>query len=277
MRALLIGARCRGRDREATATTLIAHTLRGLRRGRQSSAYAGTPGCARTIVLCFSGAAPTRSCRRGSASGATGRGRIACSRGCSAGTSRCAIGASRGSPALAGCTQAPTRFLFGATFDFIFLTAAFVFLALARFGGLALDLFAGFALSTQLGFLNGAATVLFLTPLCFGQRLQARIALVIGKGAQHHARSAALSAWSVAGTRAGTSARPANHTALRSGRGANRRRSRRCPCGRTRLARSRRIGCAVRRLLARRFRGHAPALRRDGFPGGHADGCGCDR
>ena len=68
----------------------------------------------------------------------------------------------------------------------LFLVLAALFFAeLARFGGGALGAIDFFAASTNAGFFLGALALLVFPQLCAGERMGARIALVIGQRAQH--------------------------------------------------------------------------------------------
>ena len=83
--------------------------------------------------------------------------------------------------------QAPARLLLGLSLETGFLRAALLFLALARFGRLALGLVARLALAARFGVRFLTATVFFLSRARVDERPRARLALLFGQGAQHHA------------------------------------------------------------------------------------------
>ena len=83
--------------------------------------------------------------------------------------------------------EASARLLLGLSLETGFLRAAQFFLALARFGGFALGLFARLALATRLGLRLLAAAVFFFARAGVDERPCARLALLFGQRAQHHA------------------------------------------------------------------------------------------
>ncbi len=83
--------------------------------------------------------------------------------------------------------EATARLFFRLALETGFLRAAQFFLALARFGGLALGFFARLALAARFGLRLLAATVFFFARARVEQRPRARLALLLGEGAQDDA------------------------------------------------------------------------------------------
>ncbi len=78
-------------------------------------------------------------------------------------------------------------FLLGLALGFVFVTAAIFFLALARFRGVALQPLAALAIGAPARLLLGDAAFLRLAHARVGERVGARVAFLVGEGAEHHA------------------------------------------------------------------------------------------
>ena len=93
------------------------------------------------------------------------------------------------------------RLFLGFALEIRFARETRLFFVLAGVGGGALLPLAGFALGSGLGLDFGAAAIFLLASAGVDQRAGAGFALVIGEGAQHHARRATLRARLVLGGR----------------------------------------------------------------------------
>ena len=99
-----------------------------------------------------------------------------------------------------GFAETLLGFEFGLALGFLVLPVA-VFLGLAAgFGGFALGLLDAFLAVAALGFLFREPALFDVADLGVGQRAGARGTLVLGQGAQHHARIAARRGWRRGGT-----------------------------------------------------------------------------
>ena len=118
------------------------------------------------------------------------------------GVGRGATAARRGSMRRRSFAGEPAARLFlGFALEIRFARETRLFFVLAGVGGGALLPLAGFALGSGLGLDFGAAAIFLLASAGVDQRAGAGFALVIGEGAQHHARRATLRARLVLGGR----------------------------------------------------------------------------
>ncbi len=143
-----------------------------------SSAWTGRPGAR----------SPVAAGRAAAGSAADGAGRAMwfrlCGRRASPG-GRARTGRAAGRQGL--LAEAASGLVLGAALALVLLVAALLLLALARLGGGALAGVAGLALGAALRFLLGVAAILLLADAGVGEGVGARIALLVGQRAQHHA------------------------------------------------------------------------------------------
>src|SRR5450755_4446993 len=103
----------------------------------------------------------------------------------------CRCGTDRGCGLGFGFAEAFLGFELGLALGLLVLPVAFFLGLAAGFGGFALGLLDAFLAVAALGFLFGETTLFNVADFGVGERAGARRALVLGQGAQHHARIAA--------------------------------------------------------------------------------------